>query len=298
MHSMEFSARLIGPGTWAVTGAGCDCYLVEGDKEAIMVDAGQPRTDIRAFAQGLTDKPLRRVVNTHSHFDHTGGNGWFDEALISRKAAPSARTVMDANAAQYKLDYPMAYVEDGDSIDLGGRRLRVLMLDCHSPGSLALLDERERLLFCGDEVDSGQVLLLPGYAERKGQIHSAPAGAVETCLQAMRRMQAEQAHFDALCPAHNGAPIAPVYLDWFITLCEEILQGKQGTADCTSPSYSAEASHYPYPNAGYLRASYKGASLVYQQTLLREADRAHADALPPATPLHVMCAADVWQGWA
>jgi len=295
MNPYDFAARRIRPGAWMITGASCDCYLVEGDREAIMIDAGRSKANLRAFAQSLTGKPLRRVINTHSHFDHTGGNGWFEQALMPQEAAPSARTAMEVGVDPAELDYPIAFVQDGQEIDLGGRVLRIIELGCHSPGSIAVLDNAQKLLFCGDEVDSGQVLLLPGYAERKGQIHSVPAGAVEACLGSMQRLMREGAFFDALCTGHNGSPLDPVYLEWFAALCQQILDGKPGDPDCTSRSYRKGDSHYPYANAGYLRASLQGASLIYNQHLLRESHKANADKLPPATPLHVMCAAEVFQ---
>ena len=56
---------------------GCDSYLLLGEREAIMIDAGMSRRDIRAYVSTLTDLPVTKVINTHSHFDHTGGNGFF-----------------------------------------------------------------------------------------------------------------------------------------------------------------------------------------------------------------------------
>ncbi len=288
MANQPFQARYIAGGTWIVSGEGCDCYLVEGDREALMIDAGMATANIRAFAQGLTDRPLKRVVNTHSHFDHTGGNGFFDEVLATPQAARSLKNTMGDPPDRYPLDYRVTPIADGDVLDLGGRRLRVLELNCHSPGDVALLDLDRRLLFTGDEVESGQVLLLPGYAEEPGQIHAKPAATVESCLRTMERLAALRGQFDALCPAHNGSPLDPVYLDWFIALCRAVLDGQEGTSDCSSPSFNSGATHFPYPNAGYRRAVHKGASLVYCRALLRDADLVNASDLPPATPLHLI----------
>lgn len=290
MANHPFAARLICDGTWLIRGEGCDCYLLEGGAEALMIDAGESAADIRAYGQELTDKPLRRVINTHSHFDHTGGNGFFDEVLATAAIARSAKNTMGAPPERYPLDYGFTIIRDGDVVDIGRRRLRIVELDCHSPGDVAVLDESRRLLFSGDEVESGQVLLLPGYAEEPGQIYAKPAASVETCLRAMQKLKALQPEYDAICPAHNGSPIDPVYVDWYIRLCEDVLAGQSGALDCSSPSYDAGAAHFPYPGAGYRRAAYKGASLVYCGALLRDADYTHADALPPATPLHLISA--------
>lgn len=287
----EFTARAIREDTYLITGGtiGCDCYLLVGSSEALMVDAGCPEGDIRAFAQSLTEKPVRAVVNTHSHFDHTGGNGYFERVLASPRAIPSLKNTMGEPPERYPLDYTPTPVMDWDLLDPGGRPLRILELGSHSPGSLAVLDESRRLLFCGDEVDSGQCLLLPGFAEKPGQVHARPASTVEGCLRAMERLRSLRGAFGAICPAHNGSPVDRVYLDWFAALCRGILSGEiVGEADCSSGTYGPGDTHYPYPGAGYLRASYRGASLVYSRFLLREEELMGAESLPPATPLHLI----------
>ncbi len=286
---MPFSIRLICKNTWIIYGEGCDCYLLEGQKEAIMIDAGGSCENIRAYAQSFTSMLLKRVINTHSHFDHTGGNGFFDEILCTEKAAKSAKNTMGENPDKYPLDYTFTLVEDGDIIDLGGRKLKIIELDCHSPGDIAVLDMDGRMLFAGDEIDSGQVLLLPGYAEQPGQIHAKAASSVETCLRTMRKLEVIKPQFDAIYPSHNGSPISVDYIDWFVTLCEKIISGEiVGRKDCVSRSYSAKATHYPYPFSHYLRGEYKGASLIYCSKLIRDQDYENADILLPATPLHII----------
>jgi len=38
------------------------------------------RKKIQAALKGITDKPVRFIINTHYHGDHTGGNAYFPEA--------------------------------------------------------------------------------------------------------------------------------------------------------------------------------------------------------------------------
>ena len=290
MNQKFFSARMIWEGTWVITGEGCDCYLLEGSDEAIMIDSGNSPHNIRAFAQTLTALPVRRVINTHAHFDHTGGNGFFDEVWTTRSVARGAKNVMGRRTQDIPLDYDFTYVKDGDIIDLAGRPLTIVGLNCHSPEDIAILDTTKRLLFPGDEVEAGQVLLLPGYAEQPGQIHACPAASVETCLGAMNKLKALSDQFDYICPAHNGTPIDPVYLDWYIQICNEILAGTEGDPDCTGRTYTPQFNHFPNLNANYRRYTYKGASLIYCADLIRDADYANADKLNPATMLHIISA--------
>lgn len=59
-----------------------------------------------------------------------------------------------SDPADYRLrpHRPPGALHDGDSIDLGDRRLQVLHLPGHSPGSIALLDPDSAILFSGDVV--------------------------------------------------------------------------------------------------------------------------------------------------
>lgn len=291
-----FSSRQLTPNTYVISGSGCDCYLLLGKDEAFMIDSGMSELNIRAYAQSLTELPVSRVINTHSHFDHTAGNGYFDVIYGTAGIARSAKNTMGGNPADYPLDYRFTLVQDGDIIDLKGRPLRVIELDCHAPGNLAVLDETNRMLFPGDELEAGQVLLLPGYAEEMGQIHARHASSVETYLHAMEKLRSFADRFDTICPAHNGTPLYKDYLNRYIELAKQILSGSlTGSPDCSSPSYNARADHYPRPEAGYLRAELDGASLVYHSALLFDRDYANADALPPATNCHLISSATARQ---
>jgi len=286
MMVVSFASRRITKDTWVISGPGCDCFLLVADNEAIMIDSGMSDKNIREYVETLVDVPVKRVINTHSHFDHTAGNGFFDMVMGTVGISRSAKNTFGADSSLYPLSYEYTIIEDGDIVDIGGRPLTIIELNCHSPGDIAILDSTRGFLFCGDEIESRSSLLLPGYAEQLGQIHAAPAAAVETHLNAMKKLYSYYDDFNLLCPAHNGSPMDKIYLDWFIELDEMIMNGYVGSDDCEGYSYTPDLMHFPYPDAGYLRASHKGASLVYNKNLIFEDDRKNADNLPTATPLH------------
>ena len=61
-----------GPGN-----AGGNHPIIVGDRDVILVDAGTTPSAARALLDDLkkiTDKPVRWVINTHFHYDHTDGN--------------------------------------------------------------------------------------------------------------------------------------------------------------------------------------------------------------------------------
>src|SRR6516162_8960012 len=56
---------------------GSNNVLVVGDRDVLVVDTGTSPAAARAFiedAKLITNKPIRYVVNTHFHYDHTDGN--------------------------------------------------------------------------------------------------------------------------------------------------------------------------------------------------------------------------------
>ena len=291
---VDFTCGLIALQTYVIRGEGGDAYLLaggDGENEAgaIMIDSGMSSLDIRDFAERACGQQVRSVINTHSHFDHTAGNGFFDIIYGTEGIARGAKVTMGLDPKNYPLDYSFTIVKDGDVIDVCDRPLEIIELDCHSPGNIAILDVSHRALFPGDELDAGQVLLLPGYAERPNQFHSKPAATVETYLRAVDKLISMRNRFDRIYPAHNGAPMAPDWLDRFRELALRILNGYEGVEDCTGPGYNAGMNHFPAKNARYRRAEWNDASLVYCADLINDADYAKGQ-VEPATELHRICA--------
>lgn len=203
--------------TYAIQyGDGTYCFLLEGDERALLIDTVYGRGDFPNILQKLTDKPII-LVNTHGHYDHTGGNFWFPKALMHPNAAPEAKhafgPVDEAFFANFPYpDYEIETIDEGYVFDLGGRKVEVLHTPAHSEGSLSFIDHKCRLLFCGDEFDSGQANL-------------RDLTAVRQFLHNMQRLKTREGEYDFIMPSHNGCPITKRYLDDFITNAQDILAG-------------------------------------------------------------------------
>ena len=74
--TVQVRTTALGKGVYMLTGAGGNMGLSIGEDAAFLVDDEfAPLTQkIRAAIAALTAKPVRFVLNTHWHFDHTGGN--------------------------------------------------------------------------------------------------------------------------------------------------------------------------------------------------------------------------------
>jgi len=135
-------------------------YLVLGAERALLVDTGFGISDLLAYVRGLTALPLV-VANTHIHPDHSGGNGQFDEVWVGEHEAQSDEGVLfyqipgQRDACEAVKDgggYRFRFWRDGDTVDLGGRALRVVEIPGHTPGSIAFFDENTHLLLSGDAI--------------------------------------------------------------------------------------------------------------------------------------------------
>ena len=147
-------------------------FLIIGEDFALMFDTGLGIGNIRRVVEQLTDKDIV-VLNSHTHYDHIGGNHLFDTiygteldytAERSLGSAPEAvagflregwvwKPLPEGFDAAAFRSQPFGidrYVAEGDRIDIGGRVLEILFTPGHAPDSICLLDRENRLLFTGD----------------------------------------------------------------------------------------------------------------------------------------------------
>jgi hydroxyacylglutathione hydrolase len=195
MSTTIYHSRPICTNTWLIQGDGSSSYLVVGEKRGVVIDTGFATENIQAYAQTLTDMPVNWAANTHGHFDHTGGNGWFERAFMSARALEIAKTPYPSKAElNYPLKYPVTIVGDGDKIDLGNRDLEVFEIPAHAPSSVAFLDRKTRILFSGDEVAKGVML----YWQQ-----NEPQPTVEQHALNVGKLLKHRQEFDFICSGHG-----------------------------------------------------------------------------------------------
>jgi hydroxyacylglutathione hydrolase len=270
----DFTRRLIKKDTWYIHGApdSAVTYLLIGEEKALVIDPGQNRNNIREYIEGITKLPLI-VANTHGHFDHTASNGDFADCPIyisEHDAAVCKKYFPRVNPADYCFDYTPTPIKEGFVIDLGGRQIEAIAAGCHSAGSLLYLDSTYRLLFTGDEIECGQVLI---------QGYNREDGCVEKYRNNLLKINRRRAEFDMVCPAHNGAPADAELVDILIENCDRILSGIEGKPDISSPTYlGPEDPREPETKKKLIedpmtrRSEWKGSSIIYSVDRIRYSD--------------------------
>jgi len=142
----------------------------------------------RIFAECLGGSPITRVIVTHHHPDHIGLAGWLAERWqaslwISEKEWLFARLLtrtddsadlrrgfahragLDAAASELFAEHYMGYrrgvpsvpssfqrLGDGQAVEIGGRRWRVIIGEGHSPELACLYCAETGVLISGDQV--------------------------------------------------------------------------------------------------------------------------------------------------
>ena len=188
-------------------------FLVTGEERALLFDSGLGIGDMRRVVDGLTELPVI-VLNSHTHYDHVGGNHQFDTVWgtatdYTRERAGGSepsdvagflkegwvwKPLPDGfDPATFRSEpFEIAKtVEDGEVIDLGGRRLEVVLVPGHAPDALCLLDRENRILFTGDTF-----YLAPLYTHLEGSDFELYAGSAA-------RLAAMADAYDHAYTAHN-----------------------------------------------------------------------------------------------
>jgi len=147
--------------TWVGTGkemSNESLYLVEGNNKAVLIDAGTNIKDLDKIVTSITSKPVM-LVATHVHPDHTGASiDYFPVLYLNEADTVNIPRFMPNYKGQVK------YLQDGETIDLGGRQLEVVFTPGHTPGSTTFIDKDAKYGFSGDSFGSGNLLLTTDFS--------------------------------------------------------------------------------------------------------------------------------------
>ncbi len=156
-------------------------YLLIGTDRALLIDTGMGIANIAEEVEKLTNKPITAIA-THVHYDHVGGHKYFadnfyvhnnDLAWITGNfplsndqikefiAEPPNNLPEEFDLEHYQMfkGTPQKIVEDGDIIDLGNRRIRILHTPGHAPGHLCFFEEERQYLYTGDLIYIGELFM-------------------------------------------------------------------------------------------------------------------------------------------
>ena len=161
---VEIKAIDLGNNTWMLTGQGGNITIAVGSDAIIMVD-GQfaPLSEkIKAAIKAISPLPIRYLVNTHFHGDHTGGNENFakDGATIVahdnirvRLAAGTVSNMTGVKAPPRSADWlpKQTYAVGAFAVEAGGRKAQLTHIaNAHTDGDSWVYFADANVLATGD----------------------------------------------------------------------------------------------------------------------------------------------------
>jgi cyclase len=165
---VEIKATQLSPTTWMLTGAGGNMGLSAGDDATFLIDDQfAPLTEkINAAIARITPKPVKFVVNTHWHFDHTGGNENLAGAGVVIVAHDNVYKRMSTDQfiefmkmkepAAPHVALPVVTFGDGVTFHLNGDEIQVMhVAPAHTDGDSIVYFSKNNVIHMGDTYFAG-----------------------------------------------------------------------------------------------------------------------------------------------
>src|SRR5689334_1240429 len=172
--TQNFTIKKIGDGVYAaISGdgskAGSNASFIVGTNGVAVVDtfvAAEPAKELLAEIRKVTNLPVRYVINTHYHLDHTGGNAVFAEAGATILAHRNARTWLHTENLKFfganpkpedkarveALALPDVVYSDAVDLYLGSRLIQVRYMLGHTGGDSVVIVPDANVIMAGDLV--------------------------------------------------------------------------------------------------------------------------------------------------
>jgi glyoxylase-like metal-dependent hydrolase (beta-lactamase superfamily II) len=162
---VEIKAEKVSGSVYMLTGAGGNIGLSVGDDGIVVIDDQYaplaPR--IEAAMKAIADKPVRFIINTHYHPDHTGGNEYFGQkgTLVAhdnvRKLLESGTTVRGNKIAPApKGALPIVTFNDTLTLHLNGEDIRAVHVPPgHTDGDAVIWFTKSNVVHMGDDFFNG-----------------------------------------------------------------------------------------------------------------------------------------------
>ncbi len=168
--------------------AGGNILLSVGEDGALLVDAGMPEFSkkIGDVVAGKSGRPLRYIVNTHWHFDHTGGNSELAKGGAVIIAHGNVRKCMSEHRSLAGIDrdqppspkqaLPVVCFEDSLALHVSGEEILLEhVANAHTDGDTLVYFRKANVLHMGDVWFNGM------YPFMDVNANGCLAGMIEAC---------------------------------------------------------------------------------------------------------------------
>src|SRR6476620_2868801 len=164
---VQIKVTKVAGSVYMLEGAGGNIGASVGEDGIVIVDDQYaPLADkIQAALKGVTDKPVRFVINTHYHGDHTGGNEAFSNSGSTLIAHDNVRKRLEnggtaGNGGSIKMEQkaapraalPIITFEHDVTVHLNGEDIRALHFPSgHTDGDSIIFFPKNNVVHMGDD---------------------------------------------------------------------------------------------------------------------------------------------------
>ena len=157
LSKVEIKTEQVAPGVAVLFGAGGNIGVSYGEDGTILIDDQfAPLTEkIQTAVSTLGAQPVKFLVNTHWHYDHTGGNENLGKAGAVIMAHDNVRVRMAAGQGNQKpspkVALPVVTYADGLKLHLNGEEVRVIHMPAgHTDGDSIVHWTKSNIIHMGD----------------------------------------------------------------------------------------------------------------------------------------------------
>lgn len=186
-------------------GRGASGGMYIGDSEVLIIDSKMDKASVEGIysaTKEITDKPITKLVNTHSDGDHINGNEFFPKevTIISHENCRKEFLLpqRDGSPSRWQNTELIAYVpeitfSEKMQIHLGNKTVELFYFGVgHTTGDIVVYFPEEKTAFIGDQV----------FFERPQLIHSYKGGNSFQHVKTTKRMLAEL-DAEKFCSGHS-----------------------------------------------------------------------------------------------
>jgi cyclase len=158
---IQIKVTKVAGSVYMLQGAGGNIGVSVGEDGIVIVDDQfAPLAEkIQAALKGITDKPVRFVINTHWHFDHTGGNGYFGKQgtiiaqdHVRERLVAGGKILGNEVKPASPQELPIITFNDRLTVHANGEDIRAIHFPHgHTDGDSVIFFPRSNVVHMGDD---------------------------------------------------------------------------------------------------------------------------------------------------
>jgi glyoxylase-like metal-dependent hydrolase (beta-lactamase superfamily II) len=202
----DYTTNKIGEGFYSIEQGFVRSFLIEGDKEALLIDTGVGNGNLKKYVEEITKLPVT-VIFTHADGDHVGNAGQFERRLMHP-------CEFDYYKTKNQKIVPMEPIWENDIIDLGSYKFQVILIPGHTPGSIALLEKEKRFLIGGDSIQLGSIFMFGNGRN------------FEAYRASMKKLQGRLREFDTIYASHYALSVETNTINLLYEAAGRVMENK------------------------------------------------------------------------